>query len=235
MTQLRLNVIHPVINSDTQKPSTALLRSRPPLDMEINFEYLKTGPEVIETESDARQALTGILDIARSAESDGYDCCIIDCMDDPGLIAVRDEIGIPAFGMGEVTLHAGLMLNKDVAILAPDERSVPSLRKMVSDAGIPESMVGIQTLDLSVGAIRTNKTKTIERLWHEANKAASAGYQIVIPGCTDISAYLDTPTSREYENNIDVHLFDPVETTVWAAAILCALTRKNAENHSTNQ
>lgn len=225
MAPLRLNVIHPVIRSDTQRPSTELLQSKPPLDLEINFRYLQTGPEVIETESDAKRALTGILDIARSAEADGYDCCIIDCMDDPGLKAVRDEIGIPAFGMGEVTLHTGLMLKKEIAILAPDEHSVPSLRKMVADAGIPESMVDIRTLGLSVDAIRTNEALTVERLWHEAGEAASAGYQVVIPGCTDISPYLDTQISREYEAKTDIQLFDPVETTVWIAAMICSLTK----------
>lgn len=78
---------------------------------------LEWGIAYIESRADNALAAVGIIRRAMETEEQGAGAVIINCMDDPGLYAVRKMVTIPVLGPVEASLHLAAILGYHFSVL----------------------------------------------------------------------------------------------------------------------
>jgi Asp/Glu/hydantoin racemase len=80
--------------------------------VEFVYRCTGTGPADIRSAEDAREAAPGVVAAVRRAEADGFDCVIVDCTEDPGVVEAAKLVAIPVVGPGAA-------LERAIAVAAP--------------------------------------------------------------------------------------------------------------------
>ncbi len=86
---------------------------------EISVECIPAGPISIETEHEEFEARIHILNRARTAAEDGFDCMIVYCSSDPAVRAARELAKIPVIGPGYISLMIGQEVGDQYSIITP--------------------------------------------------------------------------------------------------------------------
>ena len=84
---------------------------------EISVECIPAGPISIETEHEEFEAGIHILNRARTAAEDGFDCMIVYCSSDPAVRAARELTKIPVIGPGYISMMIGQELGDQYSII----------------------------------------------------------------------------------------------------------------------
>lgn len=223
---MHIKVIAPVLPPEVPPDSVVeeLAADLPEPD-EVTVDYIDDGPASVEGEYDKVLAAPDTVRIAVEAEADGFECCVIDCMADPGLEAAREAVEIPVLGTAETSMHVASMLGRRYAILTVLDNVRPSFEELGRAYGVGDTCVSIRSIDTNVLELERRREQTLDRLVHEGTQAIDHdGADTILFGCTGLIGYADAIQSRiESESGYAVPVIDPLPATVQIGRGLAAV------------
>ena len=122
--------------------------------IEFHFRPVRAAPANYTSEHDSVLADISILDVAKSAQAQGYDAVCIDTMSDSGLAAARSLLDIPVIAPGRASMLAALMLGERFSILIMWDRWRHLYRKTLAELDLGARCASIR----SIGVTPDNQT-----------------------------------------------------------------------------
>ncbi|WP_222433795.1 aspartate/glutamate racemase family protein [Pistricoccus aurantiacus] len=104
-------------------------------------------PALLTTPQDMIDAAPGVVAIGvEAASNENVAAIIVSAFSDPGLEALRKEVDIPVFGIGEEVFHAAALGNRPFGIVTvtPDEGLIESFRKKAASLGYESLYRGVR-------------------------------------------------------------------------------------------
>ncbi len=177
-----IRIVTPIVSGGFR--NDAPLRGTLPSDCELSQTFLRNGPESVESAVDEVLAGPGVIDAALTAESDGIDAIVIDCMLDPALDAAREAVSIPVVGCGEAGLEAAASMGpfSVVTVLQRQERA---FRGLASRYGFAETLVSVRGIGIPVLELEKNREASLAATVAECRAAIDEdGANAIVFGCT---------------------------------------------------
>src|ERR671919_162176 len=103
---------------------------------EVGIRETSDGPASIESAYEEYLSIPDSLQLAASAESDGYDAIVLGCFGDPGLDGFREILSIPIVGPCEASMLVAAQLGHRFGIVTVLDSVVEPLRRLVRIAGL---------------------------------------------------------------------------------------------------
>ncbi|HSQ28161.1 MAG TPA: aspartate/glutamate racemase family protein, partial [Anaerolineales bacterium] len=181
----KIRVISPVTNPKVMAISLPIYQSIARTDTELSIVNLDQGPETIESLYEDAIAAPQVILRAIQAEKDGQQAVIIDCMNDPGLEAVREAVRIPVVGAAQAAMMlAGILCHKfSMLSTAPEDRF--AFEQLVRRYGLAEKYASTRSVDIPVADLRKKPKKLLKALLSAAKKAIEKdGAHGLVFGCT---------------------------------------------------
>jgi allantoin racemase len=120
---MKIKIINPAIgisDSQIEKWKRYLKMFLRP-ETTIEFENIIQGFPSVETETQDIINGAEALKIVKRTQNEGYHGILINCFDDPGVIAAREIARIPVLGPYEPSLFVGSMLADRLAVISTDK------------------------------------------------------------------------------------------------------------------
>ncbi len=206
---------HPVYEEITLK-ELARVASK---DTEIHVESLEKGPASIESAYDEALAVPGILELAKKAESQGFDAAIIDCMGDPGLEAAREIVKIPVVGPCQASMALASTIASRFSVVTILRNVVPLFHDLALKYGVRDKVASVRTIEVPVLDLE-KRWNEVKRALEEQGRAAieQDGAEAIILGCTGMIGM-----AEELQKALGVPVVDPAPAALMVAEALVRL------------
>jgi Asp/Glu/hydantoin racemase len=139
-------------------------------------------PRALDTEEDVRVSETAVISALRSAHQ-GYDVLLPDCVLDPGVAALADEL--PVVGILQLSLGWQVIRGRKSGMVARNDAIAKELMARARTYGWEQHVSRVEVLGLGVEAIADHAQ------WDEALDQALATFDgtvdTVINGCSAVS------------------------------------------------
>ena len=187
---------------------------------EVDFETTKF-PVWPDNYVDYRLVQLSILDVALSAEKEGFDAVFVCDSTDLGLAEVRSALKIPAIGGGLATLQVGLGLGRRLGVVTVWPRDVRFwYDDMLREYELTDKVAGIRHVT-RYDELQTlgSEESWLKRMWNQQDKFLGRveeqcrlvidedGADVVMLGCTCMAAIRDAMQAR-----LEVPVLSPVHT-----------------------
>ena len=162
------------------------------------------------------------------AEKQGYDALVISCTYDPGLYELRSILEIPVTGSFESSTHLAAMMGSRWSYVTVERVVARRLDKMLVDFyGVRQSCASIRYIGIRASDLYPEITPTEEvaRRVVEIGKRCveEDGAEIIIGGCTIISALMTNYFKKDATEVIGAPLIDPIVTAFKFAEMMVDL------------
>ncbi len=187
MTSIR--VITPIVSVGFRDDTP--LENAVPAGCELTSTFLQNGPASVESAIDEVLAAPGVVDAALTAEVDGIDAVVIDCMLDPGLDAAREAVAIPVIGCGEAGLKAAAEAGP-FSIVTVLDRQARAFRELATGHGLGDRLMSVRGIGVSVLGLEQDRAGSIAATIRECRRAVEEdGARAVVFGCTGMLGFAD--------------------------------------------
>ena len=192
------------------------------LGTEITLTQIERGPASIESEFDAALAAPGVILKVVEAEREGVDAAIIDCMDDPGLLAAREMVSIPVVGACQTTMHLASLLGHRFSVVTTMEGSVPGFENRAKLYGLSDKLASVRWVDIPVLDLSSSENRLLHDLIEQSVGAVERdGAHVVVFGCTGLLGYADAVRQGlEQRGHVGIPVIDPMPATIRFAEML---------------
>jgi Asp/Glu/hydantoin racemase len=177
--------------------------------------YDQISPEGVTIElhdlpADAPTQLNNAEDIARSEEfvhaaleaaPDGFDALLADCVLDPAVGRLQQELDRPVIGILRMNLAYCAALGAPMGAVVRNEAIAAEMRRVAESYGWTQWLTDVEVLDLSFDAI-SQGTAWQEQLDAAAVRVSDKGLRSLFNGCSAVDVDPDHPSA--------VPVFDPV-------------------------
>jgi allantoin racemase len=174
------------------------------------------GPGSIESAYEEYVSIPGSMELAASAERDGYDAIILGCFGDPGLDGFREILSIPIVGPCEASIHLAAQLGHTFAIVTVLDSVVEPLRKLVRVAGLDSRLATVVACDVPVLELRDD---SYGQVLDACREAIRAGADTLVLGCMSM-AFLGV--AERLSQELGVPVLNPARTALKTAESLVA-------------
>ncbi len=220
MTNIR--IITPIISTGF-RDDTPLVGAIP-VGCNLSSVFLTNGPASVESAVDEVLAAPGVVDAALTAQADGIEAVIIDCMLDPGLDAAREAVDIPVLGCGEAGLKAAAAFGKFSVVTVLD-RQARAFRDLAARHGLAENLVSVRGIGVTVLDLERDRKASVEATIRESRRAAQEdGARAIVFGCTGMLGFADS-VSDSLGDEID-QVVDPLPHAIALAHAAAAAGEK---------
>jgi allantoin racemase len=220
----RILVVNPnSTQSITDHMSAALENFRLPGGPQFVCETLACGPAGIETQAHV-DAATGQLLAWFDAvpERKAAAAMVIGCFSDPGLVALRQSLKMPVFGMGESSYLTAAAMAEQFGIVAAVQASIGRHKRALRLLGLEHKLAGDIALDLPVASLG-EESVTWNRLCQVGVQLRDdCGANAIVMGCAGLARY-----RRRLEDFLGVAIVDPTQAAA-GMALGAVLTRRAA-------
>lgn len=140
------------------------------------------GTRTIENEFDAALAAPEVMRLARDAEAEGVDACIIACFGDPGMAGARELVSIPVVGEGEAALLAAAALSLRFSVMITEKNVFPFVRRLIDRHGLGPRLASVRgagagVMDLNESCLPRIVAQCVEAIERD-------GAEAFVMGCT---------------------------------------------------
>jgi len=221
----RILVVNPnCLQAVTQSMSAALEEFRLAGAPEIRCETLEGGPPGIETQAHVDEAAAKLAqhfsDPSQSRRADAY---VIACFSDPGVLALREMLKAPVYGIGEASYLAAAALGGKFGVIAIVSKGIARHERAQRALGLHHRLAGEIAIDLPVAELQKE-----ELVWKRMSAVGirlrdEHGAQSVIMGCAGMARY-----RTRLEDHLGVPVIDPTQVAVGMATSMLLAKRKGA-------
>lgn len=214
---VHVRVVSPIVTRGFRKLADLKALEYP--GVHLSHAEITTGPGSIESEFEAAISVPGTLLEVLSAEREGVDAVIIDCMGDPGLRPAREVSGMLVVGPCQTGMHVASMLGHKFSVITVMRRLIPSFENTAALCGLSSKLASVRSVDIPVLDLEADLAATALRLVQEGRKAVEEdGAEALIFGCTGLMGCAAGLRQGLLEQGIDVPVIDPIPTAVSMAA-----------------
>lgn len=151
---------------------------------QVTTYQITVGPPTIECEYDEALAAPNVLELAKRAETEGFDAIFINCFGDPAVKAAREYVDIPVFGGFEPATHFALGLADKISIVTVLPNVVSLMQGNVAKAHLNDRIVSIRNVNIPVEDLQDHE-KLCKALVEQSLAAIEKdGAQAIVMGCT---------------------------------------------------
>jgi allantoin racemase len=216
---MRILVINPNASVEMtrliQQQSCAIARP----DVDVDVVNPAGAPPAIESALDEAVAVPPMLEIVRSAESDGYHAVVIACFSDPGLDAARELTAIPVVGIQEASMHLAAQLGYRFSVLTPLAHRARAREHAALLAGLDRRLASCQPLNVSVLETVRNRERIVQKLVAAGRRAIDDdGADVLILGCAGLG-----DLAHHVSGELRVPVIDPNLAAIKTAELLVEL------------
>jgi allantoin racemase len=212
-----------VINPNASREMSRLIQeqactiARPGLDIDVVNP--PGAPPAIESALDEAEAVPPMLEIVRSAASDGYHAIVIACFSDPGLDAVRELTALPVVGIQEASMHLAAQLGYRYSVLITLAHRARERERAALLAGLERRLVSCQPLGVSVLETIADRDRVFQKLIAAGRRAIDDdGADVLILGCAGLG-----DLASELSTVLRVPVVDPNLAAIKTAQLLVDL------------
>jgi|SRR5579871_6263244 len=210
----RILVINPnCLQTVTDGISAALQGFRFSGGPDIVCETLRSGPPGIETQAH----VDGVTEkLMTWWETDGRTrapaAIVVACFSDPGVVALRETVSCPVFGIGEASYLAAAALGERFGVIAILSRSIARHRRAQRALGLEHKLAGEAAIDLGVSQLASEELvwKRISAVGRQLRDDHGAG--VLILGCAGMARY-----RGRLEEQLRIPVVDPTQAAVGMA------------------
>jgi len=210
----RILVINPnSTQTVTEHMSAALEGFRFRDGPEIVCETLRSGPPGIETQAHVDGATRNLLDyFDKRREKRRADAVVIGCFSDPGLVALRETLGRPVYGMGACSYLTAAALGERFGVISVVSGAIARHKRYIHSLGLDHRLAGDIAVDMSV--VELSKEGVVWKRMAATGQALRDrhGADVVIMGCAGMSRY-----RNRLEDYLGIAVIDPVQAAVGMA------------------
>lgn len=141
-------------------------------------------PRALECEADLRASERHVIESLR-AVPDGYDAVLADCVLDPGITTLQQELDIPAFGILRLNLAHARALGRPTAAVVRNAAIAGEMRAVADGCGLGDVLRDVLLLDLDFAAT-ADHDRWQARLAEVASDAARTGARHLLNGCSAV-------------------------------------------------
>ncbi|MGH8764280.1 MAG: aspartate/glutamate racemase family protein [Burkholderiales bacterium] len=210
----RILVVNPnCLTAVTQSMSAALDEFRLPGAPDIRCETLETGPAGIETQAHVDDAAVKLaawfMEKSGKNRADAY---VIACFSDPGVLALREILKAPVYGIGEASYLAAAALGGNFGVIAIVSKGIARHARTQRALGLEHKVAGEIAIDLPVAELGKE-----ELVWKRMSAVGARlrdehGAQSIIMGCAGMARY-----RNRLEDHLGVPVIDPTQVAVGMA------------------
>jgi len=224
---VRIFILNPVSTSIWNQITEKALKQVACSNTELMIGNLDNGPESIESDLDVVLAAPYVVEKVVEAEDKGYDAVVINCFDDPGLEAAREEASMLVLGIGETSIITALHLGYKFAVVSTGEKSKASYDLKALKLGVRDRLAYASGIPIHVLELRRDEEKTKQLLLDEARKAVEQYYaEVVVLGCSGMIGL-----AGWLSEELNVPVIDPTITTFKIAEALASISLKHSRKY----
>ena len=220
----RILIINPNSTQEiTDHMSAALEAFRFPGGPQLVCETLRSGPPGIETQAHVDAATANLIEwFEQAPERKRADAVVIGCFSDPGVVALRERLTMPIFGMGASSYLTAAALGDRFGVISVVSAAVRRHKRAIRALGLTDQLAGDLAIDLSVVEL-SNEDAAWKRLVAVGQKLRDdCGAAVVILGCAGMARY-----RSRLEQNLGVAVIEPTQAAT-GMALTAVLARRGA-------
>jgi allantoin racemase len=211
----RIRVIIPVVGEHWIAPVQEAYGRAGRSGTEISAVALEGGPASIESVRDEALAIPGVLSRVRSAEAEGMDAVVLDCMADPGLDPARELASIPVVGPAQAAMHLAAMLAHRFSVITVLEQGIPRVHRQILRYGLAGKVASVRAINIPVLEMGEDRERVIQAVIEESARAVCEdGAHIIVPGCTEMIGMAPVVQEGLAERGCEVPVIDPPAVAV---------------------
>ncbi|MHC1770129.1 MAG: aspartate/glutamate racemase family protein [Flexilinea sp.] len=219
---MKIRIIAPVTSTSLPNDAISAIVAFARKDVEISMVNLERGPASIESIYEEALAAPQVIQRSLEAERDGIDAVVIDCMNDPGLEAVREMVSIPVVGAAQSAMMLASILCDKFSVISTAKRDVYPIEVLIRRYGLTEKYASTRSVDIPVLELHGNSERLLSALIEESVKAIQQdGAKGIVFGCTgmrNVSLALDAELKKR---GLDAVVIDPSPAALkWAEMLV---------------
>ena len=171
---------------------------------EISVTSLEKGPDSIESMYDELLAAPWILEKVKTAEAEGFDAIIIDCMGDPALYAARELAKIPIIGPGEASMALAYIVSHKFSVLTVLQRVIPRFKNKIRMYGFNKKLASVRSIEIPVLELEKEEETKAALLVEGKRAIEDDGADTIILGCTGMIGM-----AKGLQDSLGIPVIDP--------------------------
>lgn len=226
----KITLINPTINEAWNEENLQVYRAGARPGTELHVVCLEFGTASIEARVDDALAAPGVLQRAMEAEREGTSAVIVNCMNDPGVLAAREMVRIPVIGPLEASMHLAAMLSHRFSIITTGSSDIPAVEELVQRYHLRQKLASVRALDIPVLELLEDAQATLEAMTAATEAAVRQdGAGAIIPGCTLLAEITPQVVERLAARGIAVPVLNPPLVALHLAEMLIALRLSHSQ------
>jgi allantoin racemase len=220
----RILVINPnSTEAVTEHMSAALEAFRFAGGPQVICATLRSGPPGIETQAHVDGATANLIEwFDEEPERKRADAVVIGCFSDPGLVALRERLTMPIFGMGTSGYLSAAARGDRFGVISVVSGAIPRHLRAIRALGLQHRLAADLAVDLSVVEL-SNEEATWKRLAAVGQQLRDAhAADVVLLGCAGMARY-----RARLEALLGLPVIDPTQAAA-GMAISAVLARRGA-------
>jgi allantoin racemase len=172
----------------------------------------------------------GAVEHVVAAEEEGYDGVVLSCQAEPGIHDMRSVVDIPVVGTMEASCQLATSMGRRFSVVVTDRIAAEYERDVIESHGYDDRLASFRWIGIHACDLYPKKTdpKVVqERSIDRAQKAITDDHaEVLISGCTVISAILTSTAGDLLEREIEVPIVDAMDAGLKVCEMMVDLQQK---------
>lgn len=212
---MRLLVINPFGVGTYNEKIAEICRKVARPDTEIVVENNKRGIPFIRHAYFQMLMVPDVVERCIQAEKEGFDGVFVSCCFEPGVKEAREVVDIPVVGGSQPGVFLARQLGQKFSFITDTLRADAITYDLFKQYKMDVEMAALDNVGLGVEDVARDPQKNYEKVVEVARNAVKKGADVIITGCTVVSAFFS-----EYEPPEDLKKIPIIDANVAAIKTL---------------
>ncbi len=186
----------------------------------LRVSFIDEGPTSIENEADAAACTPGVIRVATTLAREGADAIIINCMCDPAVAILREQLDIPVLGPAEASMHYAAAFGWRFGLIDVLDDAREEVEAQVRGLGLERSFASYQAIGIPVLELHDDPERTLTAIVAAAYLAIADGATCLLLGCTGMADLAEALAKRLAAEGIACPVLEPLKVTLALAATI---------------
>ncbi len=173
-------------------------------DTEIVVEHNKRGLPFIRHAYFQMMMVPDVVRRIIEAEKEGFDGVFVSCCFEPGVKEAREVVDIPVVGGAQPGIFLARQLGQKFSFITDTARADAQTYDLMRQYKLDVEMASLSNVSMGVEDVAKNPEMNYQRVVEAARAAVAKGADVIIAGCTVVSAYFSEYEVPEDLKNIPI-------------------------------